>query len=308
MSEVEKVRSDARKREEALNREIQRLQEERWLAPSNYPPNLKTLERENSQLRVELQLQQQHVLALSNQIIAMQEELKGLRECKAGRDEIAAVGEEMQMTLHGFAQANADLKHTADRIRRDRAEGVYPSHPLMTGGTPPAGPGHYISPPVGVDETLYAGFATTEVAPLRQTEMTQVANDVHTQFRTLAVALLGHENNHASLKEEILHHMLAQPSAYSKHVCRPDTVESIVARHRNAPGWGGAGSLLTLQAAADRFRTRILVHLLPHSVHLDMRPSTQEPLAEAQLALWIEDGHEVYCPVNRKGIHLGIGR
>ena len=298
---IARVREEGRLREAALQAELDKVREERYLHAGSYPPALRSLEKENSRLRVELQLQQGHVLSLSNEVLRLGEELRELRSVGSLKDDMVKVSAEMTETVAAFAAAGSRLAATTEEIRDDRRRGVYPV--CAVGAVEPEAAGGVVAaaaalhPPAHLSRRLYQAFvaAPSGRGALDMSALKQVFHDGSTLYRTLAVLLLGSEDSHASLRAEVAQHLRQGPSPFAPFLAAGETVTS----YADAVGAGAPGDLLALKAACDRFKAAATVHVLPRGLTQSLLPFSARPLIEVEVAVWSEAGREVYCPVKR---------
>ena len=280
---LSKLREEKNQMEAALHDEISRVQAQKWTA-ADYPHHLKLLERENSKLRVELQLQQQTVLALSNEVSTLKDNNRLLKQAADGSADKQEAAEDLRRSVDLYGSVTSSLKETTNRLMSSLDPRTSGTRPLLQYYEPD------IPVPPGIRPIIYSQFEPPEEGRHPDLSFRSVTHDEHSLFRTASLLLLGNELHHMSLREQVVRHIKSNPEAYSQYLNIPlDTYLSSLAGTR-------PGDLLALKSISDRYRALITVYFLPERRKLLLHPSAP-PLANIKLAMWIADHAEVYCGI-----------
>lgn len=134
-----------------------------------------------------------------------------------------------------------------------------------------------------------------------------VPRDASSQFRSLAWLLLGAAERHEQVRVDVANQLHESRQLYAHHAAPLPGFDEWLRRLR----MGAGGDLLTLQAAADRYRSQIRVvfaapgggaaHVTP-LLPVDGRTGALAPVqGEIWLAMTQHGGQEYYRPVTRAG-------
>ncbi|KAJ9467739.1 OTU-like cysteine protease [Diplonema papillatum] len=291
---IQRIRDESALKEDALTKEIERVNAERWLSTADYPAHLRRLERENSKMRVELELQRGLVVNLGEEVGRLRDQLRQVKMERAHDSGVLDLQAEVAATAHMLGQATRELQITSGtlmaQVQPSRHLGEFPTAVKSLATGEPTAMALSLEPSRGVNATLYAKFLPpNDSEPL---DYQPVQHDGNTLWRSVAWALFGDETHFATIRTKVVEHLSANPAMYSQYLTRSMAIHDYTARIE-ATG----GDLVSLQAAANLYRAGVYVYLLPEKRLAHLVPAAGEPLVTFAVAMWLEGTDEMYCPV-----------